>query len=153
MNVDQFRLFKRITLDYFAKLAPEEQPVLAEPHLRFGEPELLDYTSLIEIEGEAVGCIYLTSPSAMLRDVLLINGEQRDTPELLKDMCQEFSNVLSGNASKAFGGNWRISVPRSLTRREVEALELPESTFVMPIIWREKQSLLVVGLRPAEEAA
>ncbi len=153
MNVEQFKLFKRITLDYFAKLAPEEQPVMREPHMRFGEPELFDYTSLIEIDGEYRGCIYLTSSIAMLKDVLGINGEFRDTPEHLKDMCQEFSNVLSGNASKAFGGNWQISVPRTLTRPEIEELELPDSTFVMPIVWREKQALLVVGLRPAEEAA
>lgn len=153
MDPEQFKLFKRITLDYFAKLAPNEPPSLDEPHMHFGDPELLDYTSLIEINGEYHGCIYLTSPVAMLKDVLLINGEERDTSEHLKDMCQEFSNVLSGNASKAFGGNWRISVPRSLTRNEVEALDLPESTFVMPIRWRDKQSLLVVGLRAGQEAA
>ncbi|SRR5258708_3292869 len=153
MNPEQFRLFKRITLDYFAKLAPDEQPVMGEPHMHFGDPELLDYTSLIEIYGQYQGCIYLTSPSAMLKDVLMINGEIQDTPAHLKDMCQEFSNVLSGNASKAFGGDWRISVPRTLTRLEVEALDLPESTFIMPIIWRGRQSLLVVGLRVAQEAA
>ncbi len=147
MNPRQFTLFQRITLDYFAKLAPGEEPILGEPHLRFGDPELLDYTSLIEIDGEYAGCIYLTSPVAMLKDVLQINGETRDTPAHLQDMCQEFSNVLSGNASKVFGGNWRISVPRSLTRPEVEALDLPDSTFVMPIHWRAQQSLLVVGLR------
>ena len=153
MNSDQFKLFRRITFDYFAKLAPDEQPILGEPHMHFGDPELLDYTSFIEIRGEYQGCIYLTSPSEMLRDVLLINGEVKDTPEHLKDMCQEFSNVLSGNASKAFGGNWQISVPRSLTRLEVQALDLPESTFVMPIVWRDRQSLLVVGLRASSEAA
>lgn len=153
MNPEQLKLFKRITLDYFAKLAPNEQPVLGEPHMHFGDPELLDYTSLIEIDGEYEGCIYLTSAIAMLKDVLLINGEVQDSPAHLKDMCQEFSNVLSGNASKAFGGNWRISVPRTLTRSEVLALDLPDSTFVMPILWREKQSLLVVGLRAAQEAA
>jgi hypothetical protein len=153
MNPEQLKLFKRITLDYFAKLAPNEQPVLGEPHMHFGDPELLDYTSLIEIDGEYEGCIYLTSAIAMLKDVLLINGEVQDSPAHLKDMCQEFSNVLSGNASKAFGGNWRISVPRTLTRSEVLALDLPVSTFVMPILWREKQSLLVVGLRAAQEAA
>ncbi|HEY2324064.1 MAG TPA: chemotaxis protein CheX [Thermoanaerobaculia bacterium] len=152
MNVEQLKLFKRITLDYFAKLAPNDEPVLDDPHMHFGNPELLDYTSLIEIEGEYYGCIYLTSPVEMLRDVLLINGESQHSPELLKDMCQEFSNVLSGNASKAFGGNWRISVPRSLTRGEVEALDLPESTFVMPISWRGNHSLLVVGLRNGREA-
>jgi len=153
MKVEQFQLFRRITLDYFAKLAPEEEPVLGEPHMHFGDPELLDYTSLIEIEGEYRGCIYLTSPSGMLKDVLLINGESNDTPAHLKDMCQELSNVLSGNASKAFGGNWRISVPRSLTRSEVETLDLPPSTFVMPIHWRGNNSLLVVGLRNGREAA
>ena len=153
MNPEQFKLFKRITLDYFAKLAPDEQPHLGEPHIHFGTPELLDYTSLIEIEGEYRGCIYLTALSATLKDVLLINGEYRDTPEHLRDMCQEFSNVLSGNASKAFGGNWRISVPRSLTREEVEALDLPASTFVLPMEWRGKRSLLVVGLRDGEAAA
>jgi hypothetical protein len=88
----------------------------------------------------------------MLQNVLLINGEVLDTPAHLKDMCQEFSNVLSGNASKAFGGDWTISVPRTLTRPEVEALDLPDSTFVMPIHWREEQSLLVVGLRAREAA-
>lgn len=153
MNPEQLRLFKRITLDYFAKLAPDEQPVMGEPHMHFGDPELLDYTSLIEIDGEYHGCIYLTSPSAMLRDVLTINGEPKDSPEHLKDMCQELSNVLSGNASKAFGGNWHISVPRSLTIPEVRALDLPESTFVMPIHWRGERSLLVVGLRAKKEAA
>jgi Chemotaxis phosphatase CheX len=153
MNPEQFKLFRRITLDYFAKLAPREEPVMAEPHMHFGDPELLDYTSLIEIDGEYQGCIYLSSPVSMLKDVLMINGELRDTPDRLKDMCQEFSNVLSGNASKAFGGNWRISVPRTLTRPEVQALDLPESTFVMPINWRDNQSLLVVGLRAAREGA
>jgi hypothetical protein len=153
MNPEQFKLFKRITLDYFAKLAPDEQPVMGEPHMHFGDPELLDYTSLIEIFGQYAGCIYLTSPVAMLRDVLMINGEVQDSPAHLKDMCQEFSNVLSGNASKAFGGNWTISVPRTLTRQEVLALDLPDSTFVMPILWRDQQSLLVVGLRAAKEAA
>ncbi|HSY50758.1 MAG TPA: chemotaxis protein CheX [Thermoanaerobaculia bacterium] len=153
MNPEQFKLFRRITLDYFAKLAPREEPVMGEPHMHFGDPELLDYTSLIEIDGEYQGCIYLSSPITMLKDVLMINGELRDTPDRLKDMCQEFSNVLSGNASKAFGGNWRISVPRTLTRPEVQALDLPESTFVMPINWRDNQSLLVVGLRAAQESA
>src|SRR5262245_37394291 len=152
MNFDQLRLFKRITLDYFAKLSPEEHPILGEPHIHFGDPELLDYTSLIEIEGEYQGCIYLTSSTTMLRDVLTINGESNDTPAHIKDMCQELSNVLSGNASKAFGGNWRISVPRSLTLQEVLALDLPASTFVMPIVWRGETSLLVVGLRAAQEA-
>jgi hypothetical protein len=148
MDPTQFKLFRQITLDYFAKLAPEEQPVMEEPYLAFGEPELFDYTSLVSIAGEYDGCLYLTSPVPMLQGILDINGESEVSERTLHDMCRELSNVLSGNASQAFGGNWQISVPRSLSRAEAVGLHLPDSSFVMPILWRGARSLLVVGLIP-----
>ena len=146
MDSTQFKLFKQITLDYFSKLAPEENPVMEDPYLAFGDPELFDFTSLVEIHGEYDGCIYLTSPVPMLEGLLEINGEPEISSRTLHDMCRELSNVLSGNASQAFGGNWEISVPQSLTFEEVQRLELPDSSFVMPIQWRGARSLLVVGL-------
>ena len=148
MDAQQLELFKQITLDYFVKLAPEEQPALEEPYLQFGEPELFDYTSLVKIHGEYEGCLYLTSPVPMLERLLDINGEPEVSSRTLKDMCRELSNVLAGNASKAFHGNWDISVPVSLTPESADRLGLPESTFVMPIAWRGSRSLLAVGLMP-----
>ena len=119
---------------------------MEEPYLQFGEPSLLDYTSLIRIAGEYAGCIYLTAPIAMMEAVLEINGESERSERSRADMSRELSNVLSGNASQAFGGNWSISVPISLTRDDIDELDLPDSTFVMPIRWRGSRSLLVVGL-------
>ena len=146
MDANQFKLFKQITLDYFSKLAPDEQPMMGEPYIQFGEPELLDYTALVEIEGEYDGCVYLSCPVPMLENLLSINGEPEVSERTLRDMCRELSNVLSGNASQAFGGNWDISVPKSLSKHDVGERRFPESTFVMPINWRGATSLLVVGL-------
>src|SRR5262245_24096428 len=149
MDARQLQLFKRITLDYFAKLSPGEEPVLDPPYLQFGEPALLDYASLVRIRGEYEGCLYLTSPVPLLHDLLEVHGEDEVSERTLGDMCRELSNVLSGNASQAFSGNWEISVPQSLGPGELPGLRLPPAAFVMPIRWRGSTALLVIGLEPA----
>ncbi|MGH7488776.1 MAG: chemotaxis protein CheX [bacterium] len=149
MDPQQLQLFKRITLAYFAKLSPEDEPVLEAPYLQFGEPALLDYASLVRIRGEYEGCLYLTTPAPLLHSLLAINGETELSERTLRDMCRELSNVLSGNASQAFSGNWEISVPQSLGPGDLKDLRLPPSAFVMPLRWRGSRALLVIGLEPA----
>lgn len=146
MDPNQLKLFRQITFDYFAKLSPDDAPQLEEPYLRFGEPATLDYTSLVEIRGQYDGCIYLTSPVPMLEQLLNLHGEPAQNETTLKDMCRELSNVLAGNASQAFGGHWEISVPISLSGDDLEKLPLPDSAFVMPLLWRQSRALLVIAL-------
>lgn len=148
MNPQQLQLFKKITLDYFAKLSPADEPVLEAPYLQFGEPVLLDYASLVLIRGEYEGCLYLTSPVSLLHSLLEAHGETEVSERTLRDMCRELSNVLSGNASQAFSGAWEISVPQSLGPEDFRHLQLPPSAFVMPIRWRGTTALLVIGLDP-----
>lgn len=150
MHSRQLQLFRNITLDYFAKLSPGDDPVLEEPYLQFGEPTLLDYASLVRIKGAYEGCLYLTSPTSMLHSLLQLHGEAEVSRRTLQDMCRELSNVLSGNASQAFGENWQISVPVSLGPGDFNGLKLPPSAFVMPIRWRGSTALLVIGLEPME---
>jgi hypothetical protein len=149
MDPHQLQLFKRITLAYFAKLSPADEPVLEAPYLHFGEPVLLDYASLVRIRGEYEGCLYLTSPVPMLHSLLEVHGEAEVSERTLRDMCLELSNVLSGNASQAFSGDWEISVPQSLGPGDLQNLQLPPSAFVMPLRWRGSTALLVIGLEPA----
>jgi chemotaxis protein CheX len=161
MEAHQLKLFQDITLQYFAKLAPGEPPALEEPFLRFGEPAGEaggekggeDFTSLVAIQGEYDGCLYLSAPRSMLRELLAVNGEPEVSEATLRDMCRELSNVLSGNASQAFGGNWEISVPQTLDQDELRRYPLPPSAFVMPFRWRGARSLLVVALAPPDSSS
>lgn len=146
MLAHQLKLFQEITLQYFAKLAPGEPPLVEEPFLQFGELQNEDFTSLVTIRGEYEGCLYLSAPRSMLRELLAINGEPEISERTLRDMCRELANVLSGNASQAFGGNWEISVPLTLDPGELRRRPLPPSAFVMPFRWRDSRSLLVVAL-------
>jgi Chemotaxis phosphatase CheX len=142
----QLQHFKQITLDYFAKLTPDDGPVLEAPYLQFGDCALLDYASLVRISGEYEGVLYLTSPIPMLGHLLALHGEAEVSQRTLADMCRELSNVLSGNASRAFGLDWRISVPVSMSAAELRELTLPPSSYVLPIRWRGTTALLVIGL-------
>lgn len=147
MDTRQFRLFQRITLEYFGKLAPGDPPIFGEPFLHFGDLGLDTYTSLVRIRGEYDGCIFLTSPREMLLELLRINGEPEVNGATLEDMSRELANVLAGNASQAFGGNWEISVPESVSHDAPwPGNPLPPSTFLMPIHWRGQQTLLGIGL-------
>jgi len=152
MNADQLKVFQSITLAYFAKMAPEEKPpTLQEAYLQFETPLLLDYTSLIGISGSYEGCLYLTTPSGVLDTLLSRHGETKIDEVTRLDMCRELSNVLAGNASHAFGADWTISVPRSVTAEEIPTLKLPPSTFIIPFVWKEMTSYVVVGLQSKEQ--
>jgi hypothetical protein len=153
MDHQQFKLFKEITLDYFAKLAPEDSPNLDEPYMQFGDPVVLDFTSMVKIDGEFHGCLYITAPTTAVENLLEVNGEEEVSERTLHDMSRELSNVLAGNASHAFGGNWEISVPITLQRQDLNGMQLPDSTFVLPLHWRGSKLFLVVGLQPHESTA
>jgi len=147
LNAEQLEIFKKITTDYFAKLASSEAPPeIGEAFVQFESPVLLDYTSAVRISGSYTGTIYVTAPSVMIDHLLVLHQEAEINNNTRADMCREFSNVLSGNASHAFGSQWAISVPQSIWPGNPSDLLLPPSTFVMPLVWRKTQSYLVVGL-------
>ena len=152
MNADQLKIFQNITLAYFAKVAPQEKPpTLLEAYLQFGSPLLLDYTSLVQISGTYEGWLYITTTPKVLEALLAQHGEQALNDTTRFDMCRELSNVLAGNASHAFGADWTISVPQSIVGDQISTLKLPPSTFIMPFVWKEMESYVVVGLQSKEQ--
>ncbi len=152
MNADQLKIFQNITLAYFSKMAPkEEAPVLQEAYLQFESPVLLNYTSMVNISGNYEGCLYITSAPEVLEALLSQHGEKEVNDVTRLDMCRELSNVLAGNASHAFGADWTISVPQTITSDKSSELKLPPSTFIMPFLWKGIKSFLVVGLQSKEQ--
>ncbi len=152
MNVTQLKVFQDITLGYFTKMTPQEKPpVLQEAFLQFDSSVLLDYTSMVSISGSYEGCLYITTTPKVLEALLQVHGEREVNENTRLDMCRELSNVLAGNASRAFGADWTISVPQSVAAGETSSLDLPPSAFIMPFLWKEMESFLVVGLRQKDQ--
>jgi len=151
MKADQLKIFQNITLAYFSKMLPQEKPpVLQESFLQFDSPVLCDFTSVVYISGAYEGCLYITTTQGVLDALLAQIGEPEMNEKTRLDLCRELSNVLAGNASHAFGADWTISVPESVTADKA-SLRLPPSTFIMPFLWKGMESFLVVGLQSKEQ--
>jgi chemotaxis protein CheX len=118
-------------------------PYLAE----YEDPVIGDYTGVIQISGVRRGSIYFTAPSAMLSHILLKQGEPDRSPQVLADIVGEVANTISGNARRAFGQEFVISVPSVHIGPQVrQKLALNERSVVIPISWKQYRAALVVSL-------
>lgn len=136
------------TVGYFHGLVDKTTEVGAPYLMERSDPMISDYTGIIDISGARAGLIYFTAPSAMLRHVLLANGEAQASTELMADIVGEVANTISGNARRHFGREFEISTPK-VHRGPMfrQTLELAERSFLIPITWRQYRAALVVSLR------
>lgn len=106
-----------------------------------------DYTGIIGVSGNRKGCVYFSSPKAMLRHLLLSLGEATATPELMQDIVGEVANTISGNAREEFGQDFMISVP-IVVEGKPQSIHLPGhlKAFMVPLVWQGYTASLVVCL-------
>lgn len=139
-------VFVQSIMHYFDHMAgiPAE---IGIPYLLEGEAELLDVTAVIGVSGDIQGCIFYTAPVPLLDELLRFIGEYQPTDELRCDMSGEVANTFTGNARRQLGTGFMISVPVVFLGRP-NRLAWPKKTsqFVIPIMWQEKRSLLIVCL-------
>ncbi len=135
------------TIHYFRATVGQSTEVGAPYLVENREPVISDFTGIITITGAYTGCVYFTAPRAMLRHILMANGETRADAEFMADVVGEVANTISGNARRHFGNEFEISVPDVFEgRAEPNRLKLAERSFVIPITWRQYRASLVVSL-------
>ena len=135
------------TVNYFHRVVDRATEV-GTPYLADSiEPVISDFTGVIAITGARRGSIYFTAPTAMLSHILLKQGEQDRSPELMADIVGEVANTISGNVRRSFGQEFLISVPSVFQGPVVrQKLALAERSFVVPITWKQYRAALVVSL-------
>jgi chemotaxis protein CheX len=124
------------------------------PYLLESRPEVIDYTAVIGISGDLKGCVYYTAPRSLLDRLLHFINETDSDDELRCDMVGEVANTLSGNARRRLGRGFMISVPVIL-QGHPDRILWPANTvcFVIPILWQETRSLLMICLATSPAAA
>lgn len=128
---------------YFNQLTREEADVLPS-YLSLHDIPSYEYTGLIEINGKYEGQVYFSAPSALLRHLMLAQGETQLTEANLLDQVGEVANTLAGNARRHFGNRFIISIPRSQKGEPKTAIA--SRPFVIPLTWKRYNALLVVDV-------
>jgi chemotaxis protein CheX len=144
MNATELSLFVDLTLGCFTKTF-NEPPSLQPPSIEFSSSNYLDHTGVIDISGRSTGCVYLTVTHALAEELLAEMGEPERTAETCRDLVGELASTISSNARSHFGEQFKISVPRTFSEPPGD-LAMPFSTFVLPLQWRDREAILVIGL-------
>ncbi len=135
------------TIHYFRSAVGQSTEVGAPYLADHGELAISDFTGIINISGSYQGCVFFTAPRAMLRHILMVNGETQADSEFMTDVVGEVANTISGNARRHFGNEFEISVPTAFEGREnADEVDLAERSFVIPITWRKYRASLVISL-------
>ena len=134
--------------NYFEETTNER----SETGLPFIQDEKLlleDYTGMIGISGNRKGFVYITGPRELFSNIVkcILNTEKPSDAQIM-DMAGEVANTVSGNARKAFGSEFMISVPAIIEGKPLN-FKLPDGipVYIIPIKWREHKSFVVFGLQ------
>ena len=147
MNESDIRLIVESTSHYFREIT-NEKIYTGIPFLTDENPEVLEYTAIINISGEKSGSIYITAMETMIDEFYtLLFGNRPHSPEEIKDMVGEIANTISGNLRQTYGKEFEISVPLVVNKKaEVTSLIERPPSFIFPFTWRLHKAFVVACL-------
>ncbi|NNM62461.1 MAG: chemotaxis protein CheX [Steroidobacteraceae bacterium] len=134
------------TTNFFA-VAAQQAASIGSPYLLEEALALHEYSGLIDVSGKRQGVVCFTAPKAMLAVLLMKMQETDFSHETMRDLVGEVANTISGNARRAFGGDFLISVPNVLSGETQSIAPRPGTrSFIIPINWRSHSAKLIVSL-------
>lgn len=147
LDQDDLCVFIDAISEYFRQITSEDASVRPSYLLDSEEQVGQEYTGRINITGQYRGSVYFAAPSALLRHLLLAQGERWHSEENMLDLVGEVANTLAGNARRYFGERFMISVPQTLrgTPDRADPFASPRP-FVIPLNWKQYNALLVVDV-------
>lgn len=144
---DTIEVFINSLVHFYNQFGLDEVEIGVPYLLDSNQPIVEDFTGIIGVSGPRKGCVYYTCPRAMLSYILLAMGEREMSDPHLSDLVGEIANTIAGNARKAFGAEFLISVP-VVFQGEPDKVSLPKNTrcVVIPTKWKFYQAIIVVAL-------
>ena len=133
--------------NYFEETT-SERSATGLPYIKDDTMVLEDFTGMIGISGNRKGFVYISGSRQLFSDIVkCILNTDSPTDAQVMDMAGEVANTVSGNARKAFGSDFMISVPAIIEGKPIN-FKLPDvPVYVIPIKWREHKSFVVIGIQ------
>jgi len=148
---DDLKVFVVGTSRYFERVSKHSAQI-STPFLKGpSEDVMYDFAAVIGVTGSQRGCVYYTAPRDMVSELVTNLGEEDAADdELLADYIGEIANTISGNAREGLGSGFMISVPVVLA--QFNEVRFPQETpaFVIPIVWKNHRSALIICLKDGE---
>lgn len=148
MKEHDLQVFLNIISHYFNQFGKAEVVVDTPYLLEKSQLRGFDYTSIISISGARNGVVHFSATRELLNSLLKSMGETDSSEAMCLDLTGEVANTVAGNARKAFGSEFNISVPCVCKGSSTSKL-LPtdERSFIIPITWLSQVGEILICLQ------
>lgn len=147
MKAEKLHVFIDSVTNFFKQINTDEAAV-DTPFINDNTtPMSYDFSGIISITGPMEGCVYVSSETPMLRNILHKMGEPDNSIVLLKDLVGEIANTVAGNARREFGSEFIISPP-IIVDGAPSGVYLPKHkrAYVIPVTWDKHKTLIGICL-------
>lgn len=136
VKVEKLGVFLSSISAFFAQI-DNTAVALDTPYLNDNKSAVgYDYSGIIKISGPLEGCVYVSAPSVLLREIIKVMGEPDSSITMMKDLLGEMANTISGNARTEFGPDFIISPPKIVEGAPSNSyLPKTRNSYITPFTW------------------
>jgi chemotaxis protein CheX len=145
LNESELKLFVDSVRRYFQVLTRQE-PQITSAFLATGDMEGHDYNGIVTFSGAYNGHVIVSMPAALLKELLVLQGETDLSEGNLLDAVGEIANTLGGNARKSLGAALNISVPVKLHGASGIRARVRKHPCVITLRWNHQPALVCVDM-------
>ena len=145
LHADELKLFVESVRRYF-EVVTRQEPQITSAFLGTGDVDGHDFNGIVTFSGSYNGHVIVSMPAALLRELLLLQGETDLSEGNLLDAVGEIANTLGGNARKTLGSGLEISVPMKLHGGSGVRARVRKHPYVITLRWNHQPAMVCVDM-------
>jgi chemotaxis protein CheX len=145
LHETELKLFIESVRRYFQVITKQE-PQITSAFLGTGDVEGHEFNGIVTFSGSYNGHVIVSMPQALVRELLLLQGETDLSEGNLLDAVGEVANTLGGNARKSLGSGLQISVPVKLHGASGIRARVRKHPYVITLRWNHQPAMVCVDM-------
>ncbi len=145
LHETEIKLFVESVRRYF-QVVTKQEPQITSAFLGTGDVDGHDFNGIVTFSGTYNGHVMVSMPPALLKELLLLQGETDLSESNLLDAVGEIANTLGGNARKTLGSGLQISVPMKLHGSSGVRAKVRKHPYVITLRWNHQPAMVCVDM-------
>ena len=145
LDANELKLFVESVRQYFRVLTKQE-PQITSAFLATGDLQGHEYNGIVTFSGSYNGHVIVSMPGQLLKELLLLQGENDVSQGNLLDAVGEIANTLGGNARKTLGPALNISVPVRLHGSSGIQARVRKHPYAITLRWNHQPAVVCIAM-------
>lgn len=145
LTADELKMFVESVREYF-RVVTRQEPQITSAFLATGELQGHECNGIVTFSGSYNGHVIVSMPGQLLKELLLLQGENDLSQGNLLDAVGEIANTLGGNARKTLGPALQISVPVKLHGSAGIQARVRKHPYAITLKWNHQPAVVCIDM-------